>query len=305
MGFAFDDTGMPVLVPEESNGRVIGNGHSPARPQWTTLAFDPDAVTPGPITSKVGPQPAQLDATNTQYAGLRPLPRPAPGDHSESQPPGGPAVAASGPNEGSRPVQRQTPEHPTRDQTPPPVGFLPVPISSNASERDSAPSQDEIGGLLVEVERFAEEALADAKQRAQAIVDSATQHANSIIERAMQQASEATAAAAADQSTIDKYERQAREHGQKIVDSAQAHADAIVEQARRHAEELTRLQSLPFPEETVIHLCTAIEEFADMNRMLVSELTSLRIALANWLGRDPGQVRNDPAAAVFEAALRG
>lgn len=292
MGFAFDDAGMPVLLTEDSAHRSVKeHGHAGGQPQWTTLLLEPTEYDAEPISEPVA----------NSSVGRGPALRPAQGV---------PTVFTPGLNGTNRQVHQGLAG--VLEESGPPTHSAASTPESQASARtlhalgSSAPvpvSDHEIGALLVRVEEFTGEALADARRRAVAIVDAATQHANSIVERAMHQASEATATAAADQSMIEMHEQQAKQQAQTIVDAAQSHAHMIIENARQQAETMLEELALPFPQETIVHLCAAIEEFAEMNQALVSELTLLRAALTDWKQHTRMSVRDRPAPAVFEAAV--
>ncbi len=122
-----------------------------------------------------------------------------------------------------------------------------------------APSpESEIGGIMLQLQRYADETTDDAERKAQAILASAHAQATEIIRQAGETAGSANA----------------------IVQAAHAEAQAIVDQARHHAAELASRIRPPISPETVYALSTAIEEFANTNRTLVAELTQLRHALA-------------------------
>ncbi len=84
--------------------------------------------------------------------------------------------------------------------------------------------------------------------------------------------------------TAEDSKRQAR----AVIADAQVEAAAIVSRARREAEELSAQAATPrFAPEVVTHLCSAIEEFATTNRVLVDELIQLRQALAGSYADTP------------------
>ncbi len=89
----------------------------------------------------------------------------------------------------------------------------------------------EIGDVLAQVQRFADETAEEAEQKAKAIIESARAEATAIIMRAEQEASSGT------------------------------------------------VHQSPVSPEAILTLCAAIEEFAETNRALVSELSLLSQAL--------------------------
>jgi hypothetical protein len=109
-----------------------------------------------------------------------------------------------------------------------------LPLEMEPADQQPRESQPEleIGDVLAQVQRFADETAEEAEQKAKAIIDSARAEATAIIMRAEQEASAGTA------------------QGQS-----------------------------PVSPEAILTLCTAIEEFAETNRALVSELSLLSKAL--------------------------
>jgi len=83
--------------------------------------------------------------------------------------------------------------------------------------------------------------------------------------------------------TADDARRQAR----SVIADAQVEAASIVARARREAEELTAQTTPQLAPEAVTKLCTAIEEFADTNRVLVEELVQLRQSLSGSYADTP------------------
>ena len=72
-----------------------------------------------------------------------------------------------------------------------------------------------------------------------------------------------------------------------MIADAQVEAAAIVSRARREAEEIAAKAAPQIAPEAVTNLCSAIEEFATTNRVLVDELVQLRQALAGSYADTP------------------
>ncbi len=83
--------------------------------------------------------------------------------------------------------------------------------------------------------------------------------------------------------TAEEAQRQAR----AIVADAQLEAASIVSRARREAEEVTATAVPQISPEAVATLCSAIEGFAETNRVLVDELAQLRDALTGSYADTP------------------
>jgi hypothetical protein len=77
----------------------------------------------------------------------------------------------------------------------------------------------------------------------------------------------------------DETAEDARRQARSVIADAQVEAASIVARARREAEEITGQTTPQLAPEAVTKLCTAIEEFADTNRVLVDELVHLRQSL--------------------------
>jgi hypothetical protein len=75
--------------------------------------------------------------------------------------------------------------------------------------------------------------------------------------------------------TAEEAQRQAR----AIIANAQVEAASIVSRARQEAEDVTAAEAVRISPEAVASLCSAIEGFAETNRLLVDELGQLRDAL--------------------------
>ncbi len=139
---------------------------------------------------------------------------------------------------------------PTAQLTAPPAPYAPQP---------AAPVSDaEIGNIMVQVQRFADETADEAERQAQAIVASAQAQAGDIVRQAEEWATNARA----------------------VVQAAHTEAQAIVEQARQHAATIPPAGQPLISSETITTLSAAIEDFANTNRVLVNELTQLRQSLA-------------------------
>jgi F0F1-type ATP synthase membrane subunit b/b' len=109
---------------------------------------------------------------------------------------------------------------------------MPLATEPVAQEPRELPPELEIGDVLAQVQRFADETAEEAEQKATAIVESARAEATALLMRAEQEAS---------------------------VGAVQGQA--------------------PISPEAILKLCNAIEEFAETNRALVSELSLLSQAL--------------------------
>ncbi len=105
--------------------------------------------------------------------------------------------------------------------------WLPLETELVAQKPGESQPELEIGDVLAQVQRFADETAEEAEQKAKAIIESARAEATAIISRAEQEASTGAS-------------------GQP-----------------------------PVSPEAILTLCTAIEEFAETNRALVSELSLL------------------------------
>lgn len=85
----------------------------------------------------------------------------------------------------------------------------------------------------------------------------------------------------------DETAEEARRRPRSVVAGAQVEAASIVARARRQAEEISVPVAPSLAPEAVAKLCSAIDEFADTNRILVDELVQLRRALAGGYGDTP------------------
>jgi len=77
----------------------------------------------------------------------------------------------------------------------------------------------------------------------------------------------------------DETAEEARRQARAIVANAQVEAASIVSRAHRESEDLTAAVVPQISPGAVASLCSAIEEFAETNRVLVEELSQLREAL--------------------------
>jgi hypothetical protein len=83
--------------------------------------------------------------------------------------------------------------------------------------------------------------------------------------------------------TAEEAQRQAR----AIVADAQVEAASIVSRARREADDVVAAAVPQISPEAVASLCSAIEGFAETNRVLVEELALLRDALTGSYSDTP------------------
>jgi vacuolar-type H+-ATPase subunit H len=83
--------------------------------------------------------------------------------------------------------------------------------------------------------------------------------------------------------TAEEAQRQAR----AVIADAQVEAASIVSRARREAEEVVAAAIPQISSEAVASLCSAIEGFAETNRVLVEELAQLRDALTGSYSDTP------------------
>ena len=99
----------------------------------------------------------------------------------------------------------------------------------------------------------------------------------------------------------DETAEEARRQARAILADAHVEAASIVTRARREAEEIAEQADPRIAPEAVGHLCTAIEEFAATNRVLVDELGQLRQVLVGAYGDTPvspgGRLSSVPPAA--------
>jgi regulator of protease activity HflC (stomatin/prohibitin superfamily) len=77
----------------------------------------------------------------------------------------------------------------------------------------------------------------------------------------------------------DETAEDARRQARAVIADAQVEAASIVSRARREAEEIAAQAAPQIAPEAVTNLCSAIEEFANTNRVLVDELVQLRQTL--------------------------
>ena len=73
------------------------------------------------------------------------------------------------------------------------------------------------------------------------------------------------------QQFADEAAEDARRQARSVIADAQVEAASIVARARREAEEITATGAPQIAPEAVTKLCSAIEEFAESNRVLVEE----------------------------------
>ena len=92
------------------------------------------------------------------------------------------------------------------------------------------------------------------------------------------------------QQFADRSADEARQQARAIIVDAHVEAASIVARARREADEMGAQPEPPIAPEAVAGLCSAIEEFADTNRVLVEELAQLRHTLIGSNGATPGSV---------------
>ena len=85
----------------------------------------------------------------------------------------------------------------------------------------------------------------------------------------------------------DETAEDARRLARAVIADAQVEAAAIVSRARREAEEIGAKAAPQIAPEAVTNLCSAIEEFATTNRVLVDELVQLRQVLAGSYADTP------------------
>lgn len=85
----------------------------------------------------------------------------------------------------------------------------------------------------------------------------------------------------------DETAEDAQQKARSVIANAQVEAASIVARARREAEEISAQSALPVAPEAITNLCSAIEEFAGTNRILVDELVQLRQALVGSYASTP------------------
>jgi hypothetical protein len=100
----------------------------------------------------------------------------------------------------------------------------------------------------------------------------------------------------------DETGEEAKRQARAILADAHVEAASIVTRARREAEAIAEQANPQVAPEIVGHLCSAIEEFATTNRILVDELVELRQALVGTYGDTPvspgGRLSSVPPPAV-------
>ena len=89
------------------------------------------------------------------------------------------------------------------------------------------------------------------------------------------------------QQFADEAAEDARRQARSVIADAQVEAAAIVARARREADEITDQATPQIAPEAVTKLCSAIEEFAETNRVLVDELDLLRRELTGSYADTP------------------
>ena len=89
------------------------------------------------------------------------------------------------------------------------------------------------------------------------------------------------------QQFADETAEDARRQARAVIADAQIEAASIVSRARREAEEVAAQAAPQIAPEAVTNLCSAIEEFAATNRVLVDELVQLRQVLAGSYADTP------------------
>jgi hypothetical protein len=94
----------------------------------------------------------------------------------------------------------------------------------------------------------------------------------------------------------DETAEEAQHKARTIIANAQLEAASIVSRARREAEEIAAQSALPVAPEAITNLCSAIEEFAGTNRILVDELVQLRQALV-------GSYANTPVSSAADVSV--
>jgi hypothetical protein len=89
------------------------------------------------------------------------------------------------------------------------------------------------------------------------------------------------------QAFADETAEDARRQARSVIADAQVEAASIVSRARREAEDIAASAAPQLAPEGVAKLCSAIEEFANTNRVLVDELVQLRQVLAGSYADTP------------------
>ena len=122
--------------------------------------------------------------------------------------------------------------------------------------------EDEIGELLLQVQRFVDETAHEAERNARAIIEGAKTEANRIVEQSRQEAEQT---------------------GHAIIEAAIVEANRVMEDSRTIAPERPVPTTQSVDPQVVSNLTDAIAEFAGTNRLLVDELVRLRNGLATSL----------------------
>jgi vacuolar-type H+-ATPase subunit H len=138
---------------------------------------------------------------------------------------------------------------------------------SLSASREQAPAsapagfsqEDEIGELLLQVQRFVDETAHEAERNARSIIEGAKTEANRIVEQSRQEAEQT---------------------GHAIIKAATFEANRVMENSRNIAPQRPIPTTQSVDPQVVSNLTNAIAEFAGTNRLLFDELVQLRNALA-------------------------
>jgi hypothetical protein len=155
------------------------------------------------------------------------------------------------------------------------------PISAGPDEQGT---DDGIGEILLQVQRFADETAEEAQRNAHAVVDAARAEADRILEASRRQAERdaqaiVEAGRAEATSVLEESRQQAIQYARATVDAARAEASRVLEQSGQQRVELGVDGSPSVSPDAVADLSNAIAEFASTNRELIDELVQLRNAL--------------------------
>ena len=157
-------------------------------------------------------------------------------------------------------------------------GYAAAPTPLHLQPEPEPGPEVEIGNIMIQLQRFADETADEAERKAQEVIATAETQAAAMIQRATESAVQA-------QSIIQSAQAEA----QSIIQRAHAEAQSITQQVQdqAHAVGADAIAVPAIAPETVHALSVAVEEFAETNRALIAELTQLRQALVPSLLAEP------------------
>jgi cell division septum initiation protein DivIVA len=179
--------------------------------------------------------------------------------------------------------------------TAPPQVLPPPPAAAQVQAPAGAASEAEIGSIMLQLQRFADESAEEARRKADEVIAAAEAQAAAMIQRASETATSAQAML-----------QSAQAEAQAVVQAALADAQAITERAHYRSAQTAPSPTPSISPDTVATLSAAIEEFARTNSDLVAELAQLRQSLTSGpAGVDPQYVDQQPTAFSPDATGQG